>query len=133
MKHKAKSEGGKKSKRAISPNQQNELQTARQTAVKQKNKLFAEIVASWGLNKYKKFIIDNKTIVFMLNKGEIPILIKRLIWNNRPVQILNALSQEYINYYIETYGYPDLGPETAKPEWKKMERTPEWSNIDGPC
>ncbi len=68
LKNKAQSDGGKKSKRAISPDEQKRLQTARLVAGEKKAKLVADAIKSWGPGKYKK----TSGIVFAIIDGSIP-------------------------------------------------------------
>jgi len=123
-KNKAQSDGGKKSKRAISSDEQKKLQTARRVAREKKAKIIADAIRSWGPGRYKK----TAGIVFIIRDGVIPKVIWLMLKDNPLVE--NATPQEFLDYYIERYGSPDIGPALDMPEWRKMDRTPESRNTN---
>lgn len=124
LKNKAQSAGGKKSKRAISPDEQKRLQTARLVAREEKTKLVADAIKSWGPGKYKK----TSGIVFAIRDGSIPLAIQRLLKESPLVE--NATPKEFLDYYIEKNGSPNIGPAPDMSEWRKMDRTPESRKIN---
>lgn len=124
QKHKAQSKGGKKSKRAISIDEQKRLQAARLVAREKKAKLIADAIKSWGPGKYKK----TSGIVFAIRDGSIPLYIECILNDNPLVE--NATSKEFLDYYIEKNGLPDIGPAPDMSERRKMDRTPESGSLN---